>query len=465
MGSRRLKELPTNPSVGDLPNPDDSVPAWDDHRFKAIDDSLRTLLFQLGKAVVGMFVAFSASHIVSRSLLHLGDNAAGFVVNGLVFCLFGCIGIFVTSALPIRKAISEQRLVIAHHERSLRTRATRRELAAEIQDALEMADTEETAHGTIGRAIAALWTGEGELLLADSSRAHLREVAIAPAGSPGCTVSTPWSCPAVRRGQSLYFADDTTIAACPHLRDRGGDTGCSALCVPVVVLGTPAGVLHVTGERGAPRPDDAVLAMEALAAQAGSRIGVLRAMSSSQRQASTDPLTGRLNRRSLEDELRRLRADETPFVLAMADLDHFKNVNDTYGHETGDRALRLFSQLAVSSLREHDLVSRYGGEEFIFVLPNVDVERAAPVLHRLRERLAQAVESGRIPAFTASYGVVESDQSDDIGELIRLADRAMYQAKQEGRDRIVISAEASTSHVFAVAGPPARVVSVSDADA
>ena len=149
----------------------------------------------------------------------------------------------------------------------------------------------------------------------------------------------------------------------------------------------------------------------------------------------------------------------------MADLDHFKNVNDTYGHETGDRALRLFSQLAVSSLREHDLVSRYGGEEFIFVLPNVDVERAAPVLHRLRERLAQAVESGRIPAFTASYGVVESAQSDDIGELIRLADRAMYQAKQEGRDRIVISAEASTSHVFAVAGPAAHAVSVSDADA
>ena len=98
-----------------------------------------------------------------------------------------------------------------------------------------------------------------------------------------------------------------------------------------------------------------------------------------------------------------------------------------------------------SSLREHDLVSRYGGEEFILVLPDIDVERAAPVLHRLRERLAQAVESGRVPAFTASYGLVDSAQSDDIGELIRMADRAMYQAKQDGRDRIMISAESGTA--------------------
>ena len=426
---------------------DGEVPSWDDRRFRAIDDSLATLLTQLGKAVAGMFVAFSGAHIVSRSLFHLGDGALGFILTGLVFCALGCVAIFVTSAMPIRKAIAEQRRVIAHHESYLRARAARRELNAEIQDALEMADTEETALETVGRALGAVWIGKAEFLLADSSRAHLREVSTSPTGSPGCGVATPWSCPAVRRGQSLFFADDTAMSTCPHLRDRSGDGegGRSALCVPVVVLGTPAGVLHLTGPRGVVRPEDPAAAIEVLAAQAGSRIGVLRAMASSQRQASTDPLTGRLNRRSLEDELRQMQALGRPFVLVMADLDHFKNVNDTYGHETGDRALRLFSQLAVSCLREHDLVSRYGGEEFILVLPDIDVERAAPVLHRLRERLAQAVESGRVPAFTASYGIVDSAQSDDIGELIRMADRAMYQAKQDGRDRIMISAESGTT--------------------
>ena len=431
--------------MGDRSSSDSEVPSWDDRRFKAIDDSLATLLTQLAKAVAGMFFAFSAAHIVSRSLLHLGDGPLGFTVTGLMFCAFGCVAIFVTSAMPIRKAIAEQRRVIAHHELHLRARAARRELNAEIQEALDMADTEETALETVGRALGEVWSGKGEFLLADSSRAHLREVSTAPAGSPACGVATPWSCPAVRRGQSLFFADDTSMSACPHLRARDGEGGCSALCVPVIVLGTPAGVLHLTGPRGAVRPEDPAAAIDVLAAQAGSRIGVLRAMASSQRQASTDPLTGRLNRRSLEDELRQLKALDRPFVLAMADLDHFKIVNDTYGHETGDRALRLFSQLAVSSLREHDLVSRYGGEEFILVLPDIDVERAAPVLHRLRERLAQAVESGRVPAFTASYGLVDSGQSDDIGELIRMADRAMYQAKQDGRDRIMISAESGTA--------------------
>ncbi|NNE10970.1 MAG: GGDEF domain-containing protein, partial [Ilumatobacter sp.] len=125
-------------------------------------------------------------------------------------------------------------------------------------------------------------------------------------------------------------------------------------------------------------------------------------------------------------------------ALAMADLDHFKHLNDTYGHDTGDRALRLFSQVVKDALRDSDIVSRHGGEEFVIILPHADVTSAAPVLHRIRSMLAEAIGAAQVPSFTVSIGLVDSTWSNDLLSLLRSADRALLEAKQQGRDRVII---------------------------
>jgi diguanylate cyclase (GGDEF)-like protein len=177
--------------------------------------------------------------------------------------------------------------------------------------------------------------------------------------------------------------------------------------------------------------------MEALAEQAGLRIGVLRAMASSQLQATTDPLTGLLNRRSLEADLSVLHSGDHRFAVAFIDLDHFKVLNDTFGHETGDRALRSFARVLRSTARESDLVCRWGGEEFVIVFPDASAAQVEPIAQRIAGNLADAVLTGDVPPFTISVGLADSDSASEPAEVIRAADEAMFRAKQNGRDRIV----------------------------
>lgn len=122
----------------------------------------------------------------------------------------------------------------------------------------------------------------------------------------------------------------------------------------------------------------------------------------------------------------------------MADLDHFKDLNDTYGHDTGDRALRLFSRVLRTALRDTDIVSRHGGEEFLIVLPDSDLVTAQKVLDRLRHRLADELADAQLPPFTVSVGVTDMTASNDLSELIHLADRTLLSAKSEGRDRVIV---------------------------
>jgi diguanylate cyclase (GGDEF)-like protein len=123
----------------------------------------------------------------------------------------------------------------------------------------------------------------------------------------------------------------------------------------------------------------------------------------------------------------------------MADIDHFKRVNDTYGHETGDRALKTFSDVALNTLRHDDFMGRWGGEEFAFVLPGVSAEQATEVLDRIRLELAARLSTSDLPGFTVSYGVVDADACASLEAAVRLADNALYAAKDQGRDRAVIA--------------------------
>ena len=122
----------------------------------------------------------------------------------------------------------------------------------------------------------------------------------------------------------------------------------------------------------------------------------------------------------------------------MGDLDHFKKLNDTHGHDIGDRALRQFARIMRTVLRSEDLVSRYGGEEFVLVLPRAAGQAAAAAaLTRVQENLLVAVAGGTVPPFTVTFGVAHSDDAGSLEELIRLADAALFKGKREGRNRVI----------------------------
>jgi diguanylate cyclase (GGDEF)-like protein len=235
----------------------------------------------------------------------------------------------------------------------------------------------------------------------------------------------------------VTFETSKALNVCPKLTQHEGGP-CSAVCVPVTFTGRSLGVLHVVAPNLQPPAGTLVERLNVLASEVGNRIGTLRATQLTELQASTDGLTGLPNRRSIENKARDLVSLGQSFTVAMADLDHFKDLNDTYGHESGDRALRLFAKTLRTNLRPDDLAGRYGGEEFVLLLPNTDPDEAKKALDRLRVTLAGDISaSGSVP-FTASWGVAASDCAESFDEILTVADEALYAAKRAGRNRVVV---------------------------
>lgn len=164
------------------------------------------------------------------------------------------------------------------------------------------------------------------------------------------------------------------------------------------------------------------------------------------RLARTDSLTGLWNRGYFMEmacrELARNRRDAAPLSLIMIDVDHFKKVNDTHGHEAGDEALRCLAEVLAQSVREGDLVARLGGEEFVALLPNARLDDACNVAERIRQGIAAReldCRSGACFGLTVSVGVAtHRDRETPLEELLRCADEALYAAKRGGRDRVEI---------------------------
>jgi diguanylate cyclase (GGDEF)-like protein len=160
--------------------------------------------------------------------------------------------------------------------------------------------------------------------------------------------------------------------------------------------------------------------------------------------AQSDPLTRLFNRRALreklESELNRCHRNGKPCSLIMADIDHFKSVNDTYGHQAGDEVLIAVAELLHDQLRPYDLAARYGGEEFCLVLPETDLEQARITAERIRGKIAQLRFAGDLESLhlTISLGVASTcgKIAKPQDDLIHLADEALYLAKHNGRDRV-----------------------------
>jgi two-component system, cell cycle response regulator len=169
------------------------------------------------------------------------------------------------------------------------------------------------------------------------------------------------------------------------------------------------------------------------------------------RQATHDALTGILNRGAIMErvavEMERAYRDSEHLCIAMVDLDHFKLVNDTYGHSAGDTVLCEMASRMSSVLRPYDSIGRYGGEEFIVVFPNCEVASALAIAERIRCSISGATVSTQIEKIlvTASIGIAEVRYSADTKAAIREADNALFRAKQKGRDRVEFSAPEQVS--------------------
>lgn len=331
--------------------------------------------------------------------------------------------------------------------------ADKRSVVNEMSDLLQSsADTRE-AFSILTRFGARLFPGHsGAFFLYRNSRDALElEARFGDSHAEPLGSFTPEQCWALRRGRTYHSFGRPTDIVCPHVSDSESSRP-ETLCVPLLAQGEILGVFHLWRERTPVSPSadqEAARAAtdETLAVTVGRdgalALANLRLRESLRNQALRDPLTQLHNRRYLEEslprEIHRAASRDHPLALAMLDIDDFKQFNDAYGHDAGDAVLREVGAVLRVSTRAEDLACRYGGEEFVIVFVETSLAVAVERANQIRERLsALNVEHGgrTLGKVTASLGVVAMPETRGE-EMLATADRLLYRAKAEGRDRVV----------------------------
>jgi len=274
------------------------------------------------------------------------------------------------------------------------------------------------------------------------------------------------ACWAIRRGHIHFVVNPEIEPLCPHLKNN---YGYEYLCAPMIAQGEVLGMLHLRLD-----PDYKYLNDEnrehihnakqmnivSLLEHYASPLINLRLRETLKMQSIHDHLTGLFNRRymrdTLEFEVRRAKRHNSTLGLIMVDVDYFKKFNDTYGHETGDIVLRELGSFLRNNIRKEDIACRYGGEEFILILPNTSLENSHTRAEDLREKIEKEFTINhlkKIHRITVSLGVaVFPIHGHTIEETLNAADTALYLAKTRGRNRVEvvnsdkISVSEKTSH-------------------
>jgi diguanylate cyclase (GGDEF)-like protein len=326
-----------------------------------------------------------------------------------------------------------------------RDRSWRREMR--FQEMLSASRSEEEAYALLRRHLERALRGVRATVLGRNNSANRLELRTpAPQGLPlteRLQDATPDSCLALRLAR-------------PHTRrpranglltcEICGAEESPTLCAPLIVGGKVMGsVLVARKRRFTKRISERLAEMLLLAAPA---IANQRNLAIAKQRAATDALTGLPNRRSGDEALKSMVAlaarTDRPLAAAMLDIDHFKHVNDTYGHEKGDQLLAAIGDMIAGSLRESDFACRYGGEEFLILLPDTNRDGAVELAEKLRVSVAGLRSLGGVSSVNASLGVaVLPDDAIDFEQLVRSADRALYLAKRLGRNRVEPAASGS----------------------
>ncbi len=314
-----------------------------------------------------------------------------------------------------------------------------------MDDLLQSCTSQEDAYKVIGFAVAELFEEQtGCLAILLPSGQYLEIVARwgnAPLAEPVFSLDDCW---ALRRGQLHEVADFQTGLLCRHWIGRAET---HYLCIPLTVQGETLGVFCLAGAPA--NTSDHQISQLQLAVTVSESIKLalsnLRLREKLRAEAIHDPLTGLFNRRYLEEtllrELHRARRRNSPLCVAMLDLDDFKRFNDTNGHDAGDTLLREVGRLMREKLRKSDISCRYGGEEFVIVLPDSSLVDAEQRIEQIRALVKEVqIQHGNelLAAVTLSAGLAQADEHNfDANELLRAADKALYAAKHSGRDRVI----------------------------
>ena len=331
------------------------------------------------------------------------------------------LGRFATAARAIARGGLHERVPVRGRDEFAELGAALNQMAAQLETRLAELEAE---RGRVRDALARF----GEALTATHDAKQLLSIVAATAAEATSA-----------RGSRIVLPDGTVVAS----GDVDGEGG--RLILPLTASGERFGTLELLGDSFSKeqRMNAASLAAHAVVALENARLhGMV------ERQALVDGLTGLANRRAASDALHaeaaRAERLETPLSVVLADLDGFKGVNDEHGHAIGDAVLRAFAEVLRDTLRESDLAGRWGGEEFLLLLPGADEEGAAQLAERVRLGLA----TRRIPSapelrVTASFGVAEYAGESTTEQLVAAADDALYRAKRGGKDRVERAARAT----------------------
>jgi len=273
----------------------------------------------------------------------------------------------------------------------------------------------------------------------------------------GLSTMEPKSCWALRLGRAHRSEGGHGLRCRHHGEDQAWD-----LCIPLMAYGEVLGLLEISAAEGSPALAPGLAAMaQTIAEQVALSLSNAKLRQVLRDQSIKDPLTGLYNRRYMEEtlarELARAERQKRPLSVVVVDVDHFKKINDTYGHPTGDAVLRKTGQYLGSAVRESDVACRFGGEEFMLILPDCSRDDALLKANELcdRLRLLSFSEGGAGIQVTASFGVAAFplDAVEPDG-LVQAADGALYAAKKGGRNR-VMAANTDTARATSSAVPVA----------
>jgi diguanylate cyclase (GGDEF)-like protein len=319
-------------------------------------------------------------------------------------------------------------------------------LIKQMNDLLQACKSQEEAYQVIAMAVGEMFTGlDGGLAILHESGQYLETFSTWGKGPFMKLVFSMDDCWAMRRGEPHMVTEPKNNIICNHFEyipDKG------YLCLPLVVQGETMGLLCCTTPSGI-KPEQ-VNSWKKLVQTIGEGIKLsisnLKLREIMREQATHDPLTGLFNRRYLKETLSRelnlARRHHLKTSISVIDIDHFKDFNDTYGHEAGDRILIELGRLFSNSIRKTDIACRYGGEEFVIVLFDSPQEESRHHLEKICTKVKEMqVLYGEylLGKVSLSVGMVEASEAEkSTEEYLNEADKALYAAKRTGRDRIVI---------------------------
>jgi len=353
----------------------------------------------------------------------------------------------VTEVRQLARALRQLQAQVRERQQSLEqshSRAVSMNRFAEMVQQTEQRDEIRTAMATMIETT--LTGGEVQILELDHHRSRLARtwpLAESDAEPPEVALD-PSRCPALRRRRPVR-ADVPSTAACDC--PVGAPAEGSYACIPMLSAGVATGLVNIRIDKPRAWTRNDVLGSQAYVNFASGALEALRMLQVTHDRAVRDGLTGAYNRRFLDEYLSKRLADslrqEQPLSLMLLDLDHFKKLNDTFGHAVGDRALVEFAALVQSQIRGGDAFVRYGGEEFVLLLATTDLEGAKVVAERIRTMAERIVidlpgaDGGARPRITTSVGVATAPKHGSTpAELLAAADRAVYRAKALGRNRV-----------------------------